>query len=676
MQKQSRRLAFVLAAAMLVSILLAALTIHINAFALAETQIFRPVVALVNFSDSNDPFDEENRGDFEAIFNSAVGGVGEANLQSYLRTLSRGKIEYQSQFVILELDKPASHYRDWKGGGLAPIFTEAIQTSELADFVNGVNADADGDGKLDGLTFYVNAATSDPSAGQADAFWPHQATNSVPKQLGNYEVSKYMVVPRSIEGRGESDFLQVICHETLHMFGADDLYHYANTVTGCESNPDGYEDLYPVGIWDIMGNPMGYDDPISVNTYYRRQAGFLDDTEFCEAESGQTYEILPSLSQERGVLGLKFGEKSVNGRTEFFVIEYRDIENGYDAALGKVRGLSSGYTLYRVSENETGNRLEKNGDEILYFDQNLSGDLKERSSYRFSATFQAPAMLSGFCYSDGSACDFEVTLSAEGATVDAIEQNFRLEVRFGTQALDGFVVRADGEILSPSSEGIFTARRGSQISVQAEGYVLPEGNFALADTEMISLAAYREKSVRFSVGENGVAGILGKVSGTDRSYTSDENGLMKVLLEPGETVEFSAHGYEFGIASYTLSDDLAELPVVLTPLARNIVIAFSGAEISGNVLVSVNGGESVEKTIENNVLTLENVKNGDRIQISQEDFEFEEVIVSHLVADGDFVCNASGGLLRIPLYWLAVPAVLFLLIAIFALAHDYKRKRK
>ena len=676
MQRQSRRLSFVLAAAMLFCILLAALTIHINAFALAETQTFRPVVALVNFSDSADPFDEQNRGDYEAIFNSSAGGVGEANLQSYLRTLSRGRIEYQSQFVILNLDKPTSHYRDWNGGGLAPIFTDAIADPELADFVNGVDADADGNGRLDGLTFYVNAATADPNAGQADAFWPHQATNSVSKNLGNYEVSKYMVVPRSIEGRGESGFLQVICHETLHMFGADDLYHYANTVTGCESNPDGYENLYPVGIWDIMGNPMGYDDPISVNTYYRRQAGFLDDSEFCAAETGRTYEILPSLSQEPGVLGLKFGEKSVGGRTEFFVIEYRDIENGYDAALGGVRGLSSGYTLYRVSENETGNRLEKNGDEILYFDENLSDDLTQRSSYRFSATFRAPAVLSGLRYSDGSVCDFEAVLSAEGATVNAIEQNFRLEVRFGTEALDGFVVKADGEILLPSSEGIFTARRGSEISVEAEGYVLPEGRFILADTENLSLAAYREKAVRFSVGENGVAGILGRVGGTDRSYTSDENGVMKVLLGPGETVEFSAHGYEFGIASYTLSEDLAELPVALTPLARNITVTFSGAEISGTVLVAVNGGEAVEKTVENNALLLDDVKNGDRIQISQEDFEFEEVIVSHLVADGDFVCNASGGLLRIPLYWLAVPAVLFLLVAIIALAHDYKRKRK
>ena len=675
MRIRNRKLLFASAAAMLLCMLSAALILHINVFAEVQTQTFRPIVALVNFADSETPFTEENRGEFETIFNSTEGGTDEHNLQSYLRTLSRGKIDYQSQFVVITLDRETSFYQNWNGSGLENIFTDAVADDELIEFVAQADADANGDGMLDGLTFYVNAETADPAKGAADAFWPHQSTNSVAHELGGYEVSRYMVVPRSIEGAEDSGFLQVICHETLHMFGADDLYHYANTVTGHESNPSGYEDLYPVGIWDIMGNPQGYDAPISVNTYYRYCAGFLDDTAFVTAEPGREYEIRPALSQS-GVIGLRFGEKSINGCTEFFVLEYRDLGESYDQNLTAAGGISSGYTLYRVRENGTGNRLARNGDEIVYFDEDLSDDLSLRRSIRFAATFRAPSVLSGFCYSDGTECDYEVDLSGSGATVEAIEQNFRIEVMFGSEALTGFTVRCGDEILTPSDSGIYTAPRGSEITVTAEGYVLPEGTFTLTeDSAETTLAAYRQKTVVFSEGESGVAQITGTVRGTDRVYLSDAEGVMQVLLAPDETVDFTAYGYEFSVASYTLSEDLSALAVSLTAADRTITVTFTGTEVSGTVLVSVNGGESREMTVTEGSISLPGVRNGDRILITQTDHEFAEVIVSHLIADGDYTCEAGAPLLQLPAWLLAIPAALFVLIAIAVFSHDYRKKK-
>ena len=122
MRIRNRKLLFASAAAMLLCMLSAALILHINVFAEVQTQTFRPIVALVNFADSETPFTEENRGEFETIFNSTEGGTDEHNLQSYLRTLSRGKIDYQSQFVVITLDRETNFYQNWNGSGLENIF--------------------------------------------------------------------------------------------------------------------------------------------------------------------------------------------------------------------------------------------------------------------------------------------------------------------------------------------------------------------------------------------------------------------------------------------------------------------------------------------------------------------------------------------------------------------------
>ena len=679
LQRSNRRIVCALAAACLA--FFAAFHIHINIFAEIQTEIYRPIVALVNFSDSAEPFTADNRDACENIFNSAAGGTDEANLQSYLRTVSRGKIDYRSEFVIITLEKPASHYQNWEGGGLAPIFTDAIADSELVDFVNGKPEnyfDANGDGNLDGLTFYVNAETVDPKNRPADAFWPHQGTNNRASKLGAYDVSKYMVIPKAIEGESNASFLQVICHETLHMFGADDLYHYNE---GYEDNPAGFDSLHPVGIWDIMGTPKDYENPISVNTYYRHKMGFLDDTAFVEATPDTPYEIQSSLSQT-GVVGLKFGEKTVNGEPEFFVLELRNFNESYDRTLKGI--LTDGYTVYRVRPSvATGNRIQRNGDEIVYLDENLSDDLSARANFHFAASFRS-GILEDLPYSDGSVCNLRVELDANGATVREIDQTFAVSVTFGDHPLESFVVSANGEPLVPASPGVYTARRGSRITVSAEGYVLPEGTFELSkDTPAtVSLSAFREKIFRFSAGETRVSGIVGAV-GT-RVYRSDENGEMRALLATDEEIQFSSHGFEFSETAYAFDEATVSEPaeIALTATARTVQILLP--EGVASVSVSVNGGEASLLTAEEGVILIENVKNGDRILLSTADETFEEILVSHLVTDDRYAAArpapeptpaGSDDLIRLSYFWLALPVGIFLIVFVCVLAHDYRRKR-
>ena len=149
---------------------------------------------------------------------------------------------------------------------------------------------------------------------------------------------------------------------------------------------------------------------------------------------------------------------------------------------------------------------------------------------------------------------------------------------------------------------------------------------------------------------------------------------MHVLLTAGESVTFSAEGYAFSLAGYDYDpDELQAVTVTLDALPRTVFFKVRSDE--GEVSYTVNGGTPVTGALEDGMLVIKDVKNGDEIVLTVDGKALPAIVVSHRNASGIYEVSPPSDLVRRDAYWLAVPAVLFLIIAIFVVLHDYRRRR-
>lgn len=186
----------------------------------------------------------------------------------------------------------------------------------------GLNIDADNDGYVDNVCFFVRGN----SGGWAELLWAHRwALYTYNVFINGKQVWDYTFQPQNQIG------VRTLCHEMFHALGAPDLYHY-------------YTDTHisPAGAWDLMESGSGH-----MTAYMKWK--YTDNTWIAsipEITTSGTYTLNPLSSSTNNCYKIA----SPNSATEYFVVEYRQKTGTFE---GTVPG--SGLIVYRINPAYDGN---------------------------------------------------------------------------------------------------------------------------------------------------------------------------------------------------------------------------------------------------------------------------------------------------------------------------------
>ena len=225
---------------------------EIKAAEAVKGDIVTPVV-LICFAD-------ESVEQTKASFTDAVRNyyIGESNsLQNYYSTISYGQIgittlfpEADGELFVYKSSKTRSYYKNIKeksGDSVrktaeSELLNAALNAAASHYDFQDYDLDRNDDGYVDSVSFLVSGEDSNGS-GWGGLLWPHswnlaeisRSAGQVTAKLGGVTVNKFSL-----------NFIETVdvgflCHETGHVFGMPDLYHYKYDT-----------DYVQVGQWDIM----------------------------------------------------------------------------------------------------------------------------------------------------------------------------------------------------------------------------------------------------------------------------------------------------------------------------------------------------------------------------------------------------------------------------------------
>lgn len=278
-------------------------------------------------------------------------------LYSYVKDVSGGLCRLQSlcpqadaagrvRYLTLPRERDAYAYAVQVVEAALEAFNDAYPSFD------GKLLDGNGDGLADNVLVIPEVGKNAPTLGSP--LWPHAATFTGSAGIGSggkaVKVGSYTMVDSSRARLGSG----TIIHETLHTFGAKDLYRSAGDIAR--------EGNRPVGVWDIMAEHGGSKlmRPLAIT---RQDCGW---GEIAEVPAGTVQLHAPG---KGGLQAVKF--KTDAHATEYFVAEFRrantDIANlaaldtsseGSPMTIG-----GSGLVVYRVNPamkaEGNGNKGEK-----------------------------------------------------------------------------------------------------------------------------------------------------------------------------------------------------------------------------------------------------------------------------------------------------------------------------
>ena len=269
----------------------------------------------------------------ESMFNADSG-----SLKSYYRAMSNNTVTINSMFPIsggvtyvYRSANTRSYYNtdgSDRQGKEAELISSAVNAAKGCFDFGAADLDVNGDGYLDSLSVIVGGVSSDT---WGSLLWPHSWNLDAIDGSG----STYIDAANSIK-IGEYSFnfdtaleTGVLCHETGHVLGAPDLYHYDY-------------DFVPVGNWDLM--QFDNDIPQYMLTYIRdKYIGGIRDGQIRDITSNGVYSLAPVTSSgPDSVLAYRIP----TSRNEYFMVEYRRATAaGFDSTLP-----GSGLIIYRIKE--------------------------------------------------------------------------------------------------------------------------------------------------------------------------------------------------------------------------------------------------------------------------------------------------------------------------------------
>ena len=302
------------------------------------TGILNIITIFIRFSDESEF--TELTSTAEAIFNANQ--AGDVSMYNYFQEVSYNQLEINTYFypvttgdtiISYQDPNPRNYYQkqsESNPDGYDPEDEDASTLREHTLLQNAIKAiaiqipqsleiDINGDDQVDGVNFIVSG---DPDE-WSDLLWPHMWTlHSLEEFIYGKRVMDY-TFNFANEILGEQK-VSTVCHETFHLLGAPDLYHY---------NQD---NISPSGMWDLM--EQNQSPPQHMLIYMKkRYGGWLSNIP--EITSPGIYSLNPVTSLDNNAYKIP----SPNSSTEYFVVEYRQKSGTFESSIP-----GSGLIVYRI----------------------------------------------------------------------------------------------------------------------------------------------------------------------------------------------------------------------------------------------------------------------------------------------------------------------------------------
>jgi M6 family metalloprotease-like protein len=316
---------------------------------------FENIVIFIRFSDEEDyqaPFTLQ---EYEDMFN----GVDMMSLRDYYLEASYDQLTIDSYLVSDETNViyytdiyPRSYYEPYDADTNTNGATDGNSTERehnllkrAVDYIDEnnlvpdtLNLDVNNDSEIDSITFMI----SGEDTGWNSVLWPHKwelytyATDTgfaddAPMINGVYAYTYTFELLGNNRGYEERVDVGVLAHETFHLIGAPDLYHY-----------ELFQNINPVGNWGLMDNSSHY--PSHMLGYMKYKYGGWIDTVDEITETG-SYTLYPLQDSPDNLYKIFTGIEN-----EWVYIEYRDNDGLYENQL-----TDSGLIVYRVNTSIEGN---------------------------------------------------------------------------------------------------------------------------------------------------------------------------------------------------------------------------------------------------------------------------------------------------------------------------------
>lgn len=321
---------------------------------LAQETQFNNITIFIRFNDETT---------YEAPFNydhydDMLNGVDTVSLRDYYLEASYGSLTIDSYIpndngtILFYTDiYDRDYFEPYSSSNPSGVkeYEQALREHELIqralEYVDAENLipddmdlDVNEDGMIDSLTFMI----SGEDTGWNTLLWPHKW------ELYSYYSSAYGFDDDAPSINGVNGYYYtwellgndtsysyqvnagVLAHETFHLLGAPDLYHYYD-----------YLNIEPVGSWGLM--EYNGDIPSHMLGYMKEEyGGWIDET--IELTSSGTYSLDP-LQDGENLYKIYTGFEN-----EWIYLEYRDNDGLYESNLP-----GSGLLVYRVNQNVDGN---------------------------------------------------------------------------------------------------------------------------------------------------------------------------------------------------------------------------------------------------------------------------------------------------------------------------------
>lgn len=290
---------------------------------------------------------------YETFFNDNSENAN--SVRNYFKTMSYGRVDWESNIVRYEYvdDNPSNYYKPYsESNKIGYTSLETILDTRFTALVrkvckaieqkigDDVVLDGNDDGEVDNLTIIINGSSALSSS---QVLWP-QNKRVTSTEIKGIRVGNVLRVFDGYNGYKGLDGIDinigVVCHEMMHSLNAYDLYT-------SKSSPQ----TQPVNIWDLMSDNQIVPQSLTAymrNSYSKGFGEWIKDDEIVSLTEGGTYTVNPLNSVTPENVAYKI--ITDKNRQEYFMIEYRDRKDIWDAKLP-----AGGLLVYRVNPEINGN---------------------------------------------------------------------------------------------------------------------------------------------------------------------------------------------------------------------------------------------------------------------------------------------------------------------------------
>ena len=493
------------------------------------------LVLFIRFAD--DPEYTDYTSKYTNMLNNTT--VGANSLRNYYREASYNALTIQSvllptpgsRILSYQDSHPRNYYRPYNAVTNPIGYTDDRAVREhtllrdainyvagLGQFPSGSTIDADNDGFVDSLTFVV---TGGPD-GWNELLWPHAwALFTYSVTINDKAVYGYQFQLQASISTG------ILAHETFHVLGGPDLYHY--TGNGIE----------PVGRWDVM--QYNSDPPQHMGCYMKYKYGNWISS-LPELTENGTYSLNPLTSATENCKKIS----SPYSTTEFFVIEYRNRAGStFENSLP-----GSGLLVYRINSLATGNAGGPPDEVYIYRPGGTLALNGDTSSANFSSNVGRTIINDGTdpssFLSDGtrgglSICNIGGADSTISFDLCSPSSNSIFRDGFESGNLSGWSSSVtDGGDLSVTSDAIFAGSFGMQAVIDDNISIYASDDLPEAETNYQASFDFNPHSITMASGDAHL--IFGGYQGTStlvlrvqfRRYSGNYQ-LQASLLNDGST---------------------------------------------------------------------------------------------------------------------------------------------